>query len=54
MIEKRETKGGLFYFVVKARNGQIIAESEKYSSKDGRDNGISSLIDIVEREINKK
>ena len=52
MIEKKETKEGLFYFVVKARNGQVIVKSEYYESEISRDNGIASLTDIMERIIN--
>lgn len=44
-----------FYFVLKAGNGEIIATSERYSSKDAAENGIESLRDnapdaIVEDE----
>lgn len=52
MIEKKETKYGLFYFVVKARNGQIIVKSEEYSSEVARDNGIESLINNMMSVIN--
>lgn len=53
MIEKKETKDGHFYFVVKANNGQIIVTSSVYETIASRDNGISSLIDIISRETFK-
>ncbi len=51
MIEKKTRKNGMHYFVVKANNGQIIVSSEDYSSEAGRDNGISSLKAIIEKEL---
>ncbi|MEL0610447.1 YegP family protein [Vibrio echinoideorum] len=32
-----------YYFVLKADNGQVIATSEMYTSKDGALNGIQSV-----------
>jgi uncharacterized protein len=37
-------KDGSPYFVLKASNGQVIGNSEMYSSASGRDNGISSCM----------
>lgn len=54
MIEKQETKDGLFYFIVKAKNGQIIANSSKYYTESARDNGIESLINIMMGIINNE
>ena len=34
-----------FYFVLKAGNGEIIATSERYSSKSAAENGIQSVRD---------
>ncbi|MGX5681065.1 YegP family protein [Schumannella luteola] len=36
-------KKGEFRFVLKAGNGEIIAQSEGYASKDGAKNGIESV-----------
>lgn len=36
-------KAGEFRFRLKARNGEIIATSEGYTSKDGCENGIESV-----------
>lgn len=36
-------KKGEFRFVLKAGNGEIIAQSEGYVSKDGAKNGIESI-----------
>ena len=36
-------KKGEFRFVLKAGNGEIIAQSEGYTSKDGAKNGIESV-----------
>lgn len=36
-------KNGNFYFHLKAANGQIIAASEGYTSKQGAQDGIASV-----------
>lgn len=41
--DRRETSSGKFYFVLKAKNHQIIGQSEYYASKQGRDKGIESV-----------
>ena len=51
MIESKQRKNGIYYFVVKAKNGQIIVSSEDYSSEAGRDNGIASLKNIMQKII---
>jgi uncharacterized protein len=33
-----------YYFVLKAKNGQIIGSSQMYSSAENRDNGIKSVM----------
>ena len=38
-----EAKSGEFYFTLQAANNQVIATSEMYTSKQGRDNGIESV-----------
>jgi uncharacterized protein YegP (UPF0339 family) len=42
-FEERTAKDGQFYFVLKANNGEIIGKSEMYKSKQGMNNGISSV-----------
>lgn len=37
--EKRVSKNGMYYFVLKARNAQIIGVSSSYVSKAGYENG---------------
>lgn len=41
--DKRVAKNGKDYFVLKARNGEIIGNSQMYSSKSGLENGIASV-----------
>jgi uncharacterized protein YegP (UPF0339 family) len=41
--DRRESKNGEPYFVLKAGNGQIIGKSEMYSSQAAMENGISSV-----------
>lgn len=41
--ERRQSKKQEPYFVLKARNGEIIGTSEMYSSKQAMENGISSV-----------
>lgn len=41
--ERRTTSDGRFYFVLKARNHQIIGQSQFYKSDSGCENGIESV-----------
>ena len=43
-FEEREAKDGSPYFVLKAKNGQIIGKSEMYKSKAACNNGIESVM----------
>lgn len=42
--ERRESKKGEPYFVLKAANGQVIGMSEMYSSQAAMENGIQSVM----------
>jgi len=42
-FEVRITRDGKYYFVLKARNGQVIVHSEMYESKAACLNGIASV-----------
>lgn len=48
LLKSRDNK---FYFVLKAPNGEIIATSEMYSSKQSAINGISSIKTNVDSDI---
>jgi len=39
----RNAQDGSFYFVLAAPNGEIIAQSEMYQTKEGAKNGIESV-----------
>jgi uncharacterized protein len=41
--DRRIAKNAKDYFVLKARNGEIIGNSQMYSSKSGMENGIASV-----------
>lgn len=41
--ERRTSKNSKDYFVLKAGNGEIIGKSQLYSTKQGMENGISSV-----------
>ena len=41
--ERKTSKKGEPFFVLKAPNGQIIGKSEMYASASGMDNGIASV-----------
>ncbi len=43
-FERKEAKNGKHYFVLKARNHQIIGKSQMYASASGVGNGIKSVI----------
>jgi uncharacterized protein YegP (UPF0339 family) len=42
-FERRDSSKGEPYFVLKARNGEVIGQSEMYFSTVARDNGIVSV-----------
>ena len=41
--ERKVSKGAKPYFVLKARNNEVIGTSEEYSGKSARDNGIAAV-----------
>lgn len=41
--ERKDSKGGTPYFVLKAGNGEVIGKSEMYSSESAMENGIASV-----------
>ena len=41
--ERKDSKSGQPFFVLKAGNGEVIGKSEMYSSASARDNGIESV-----------
>lgn len=43
-FERKEAKDGSPYFVLKAGNGQVIGQSEMYSSATACENGIASVM----------
>ncbi len=43
MFERLEAKNGHFYFNLKSGNGQIIGNSEMYTTESARENGIESV-----------
>ncbi|MCB9988971.1 MAG: YegP family protein [Rhodospirillales bacterium] len=42
-FQMKKSKNGDFYFCLTAKNGQIIAQSEMYSSRSACENGIRSV-----------
>ncbi|NRT56143.1 YegP family protein [Sphaerotilus uruguayifluvii] len=42
-FERRESRAGEPYFVLKAGNGQIVGQSEMYAAASGMENGILSV-----------
>lgn len=52
-FDRRTAKDDSPYFVLKARNGEIIGKSEMYSSKSAMENGIASVMkNGAEAELN--
>ena len=51
MIESKQRKNGMYYFVVKASNGYIVVTSENHNSEASRDNAIASIKNIMQRII---
>lgn len=42
-FERRKTRHGKDYFVVKARNGRVVGHSEHYNTSRAMENGIRSV-----------
>lgn len=42
-FDRRTSKGGKPYFVLKAANGEVIGTSEEYSSIEAMENGIAAV-----------
>lgn len=42
-FEKRVAKNTKYFFIIKAKNGQVIGTSEMYESEAARDKGIASV-----------
>ncbi len=43
----KKTKGGDFHFVLKAKNGEVVLQSECYRAKQSARKGIDAIIEIV-------
>ena len=42
-FELKKSKSGQYYFVLKAANGEVIAQSEQYTTKSAAKHGIESV-----------
>lgn len=42
-FEVKQAKNGQYHFVLKSTNGQIVGQSEMYTSESGCSNGIASV-----------
>ena len=42
-FERKDSKGGQYYFVLKAMNSKVIGKSQMYKSNDSSENGIESI-----------
>jgi len=42
-FEIKETSGGKFHFVLKATNGQVVGQSQHYTSRAGAEGGVESV-----------
>lgn len=42
-FERKDSKGGQYYFVLKAMNSRVIGKSQMYKSDDSSENGIESI-----------
>jgi len=46
-FDRRTSKGGKPYFVLKAANGEVIGTSEEYSSIEAMENGIAAVRQVA-------
>jgi uncharacterized protein YegP (UPF0339 family) len=44
-FERKDSKGGQYYFVLKAANSKVIGKSQMYKTNDSSENGIDSIKD---------
>ena len=42
-FERKDSKDGSYYFVLKAANHKVIGKSQMYTTKDSMENGIDSV-----------
>lgn len=49
-FEVRESKDGKYYFVLKAKNGEIIGKSETYDAKESALKTINSIANISQTD----
>ena len=42
-FERKDSKGGQYYFVLKATNSKVIGKSQMYKSHESSENGIESI-----------
>jgi hypothetical protein len=42
-FERKDSKGGSYYFVLKAANSKVIGKSQMYTTKESMENGIESV-----------
>jgi uncharacterized protein len=42
-FERKDSKGGQYYFVLKAANSKVIGKSQMYKSNESSENGIQSI-----------
>ena len=42
-FERKDAKGGQYYFVLKAANSKVIGKSQMYKSNESSENGIQSI-----------
>lgn len=54
-FDRKTSTNGFYYFILKARNGEIIGVSQMYASEAGRENGIYSVkINAIQSQIADK
>lgn len=50
-FETKEAKDGRSYFVVKAKNGEVVGTSQMYKSRSGLKKGMSSVQSNIRSEV---
>jgi uncharacterized protein len=52
MYEIRENKSGMYYFILKAQNGEVLVISQTYASLAGCYNGVELVKKYANSQIN--
>ncbi|MGR3218487.1 MAG: YegP family protein [Candidatus Anammoxibacter sp.] len=48
-FEVKKAHNGQFHFILRAKNGKVVLQSEMYDSKQAASRGVHSIVKIVQK-----